>query len=77
MTMQMRARARDEESQGVVAHQSAGGFSHYHRLGCPDAPRRGAPGVRALIHGPWRYLAAHWAPCSRCAPPAPVHELAA
>jgi hypothetical protein len=25
--------------------------------------------VRAVVHGPWRYLAAHWRPCPVCMPP--------
>ena len=53
---------------GCVAHLSAGGWGRYHRPDCPDAPRRGDPGVRDLVHGPWRYLAAHWRPCSRVPP---------
>ena len=56
---------------GCVAHLSAGGWGRYHRPDCPEAPHRGDPGVRHLVHGPWRYLAAHWRPCSRCRPPAP------
>ncbi|MCU0308395.1 MAG: hypothetical protein MUE51_11625 [Thermoleophilia bacterium] len=63
---------RDPESEGVVAHYSRGGFGHYHRLGCPEAPRRGQAGIRDTIHGPWRYLASHWSPCPRCRPPAPA-----
>ena len=47
---------------GCVAHLSAGGWSHYHRPDCPDAPRRGdagraPPGPRALAL-PGRALAA-------------------
>jgi hypothetical protein len=64
------ARVRDAELEGVVAHRSSGGFGDYHRLGCPDAPKRGEAGVRDIIHGPWRYLSAHWRPCPRCEPPA-------
>jgi methylphosphotriester-DNA--protein-cysteine methyltransferase len=72
------ARQRDAALEGVVAHRSSGGFGDFHRLGCPDAPRRGEAGVRDIIHGPWRYLAAHWRPCPRCQPPADAeHELAA
>ncbi|MEW6582209.1 MAG: hypothetical protein AB1416_05560 [Actinomycetota bacterium] len=59
----------DPASHGVVAHMSAGGFGRYHRIGCADAPARGDGGVRDIIHAPWRYLAAHWAPCPRCRPP--------
>lgn len=56
-------------TDGVVAHYSRGGFSRYHRLDCPEAPHRGDPGVRDTIHGPWRYLSAHWPPCPVCRPP--------
>ncbi len=61
---------------GCVAHMSVGGWGRYHREDCPDAPHRGDLGVRDVVHGPWRYLAAHWQPCPRCAPPVP-QELAA
>ena len=61
---------------GCVAHLSAGGWGRYHRPDCPEAPHRGDPGVRDVVHGPWRYLAAHWRPCPRCRPPEP-RELAA
>jgi len=54
---------------GCVAHLSAGGWGDYHRLGCSEAPHRGDIGVRDVIHGPWRYLSAHWTPCSLCLPP--------
>jgi hypothetical protein len=54
---------------GCVGRMSAGGWGAYHRRDCPEAPRRGDPGVRDVVHGPWRYLAAHWRPCPRCAPP--------
>ena len=37
----------------------------------------GDPGVRDVVHGPWRYLAAHWEPCPRCAPPVPQQLVAA
>jgi len=67
-------RPRDAASEGVVARFSAGGFGPYHRLDCPDAPHRGDVGVRDLVHGPWRYLAAHWRPCERCRPPAPAER---
>ena len=70
-------RTRDPLEEGVVAHLSAGGYSVYHRLDCVNAPRRGEPGVRDLIHGPWRYLAAHWRPCQVCRPPAGADHLAA
>jgi hypothetical protein len=56
---------------GSVARMSAGGWGRYHRDDCPEAPHRGDPGVRDVVHGPWRYLAAHWQPCPRCAPPVP------
>ena len=26
-------------------------------------------GVRHVVHGPWRYLSAHWKPCPVCKPP--------
>lgn len=61
---------RDPQLCGVVARQTSGGFGPYHRLTCPSAPRRGETGVRDLIHGPWRYLAAHWQACPACRPPA-------
>jgi len=63
-------------TEGVVAHYSKGGFGPYHRLDCPEAPHRGDPGVRDTIHGPWRYLASHWAPCLVCSPPmdVPMHD---
>ena len=70
MTMDKRPHAAAGET-GAVAHLSAGGWGHYHRSDCPDAPRRGDAGVRDVVHGPWRYLAAHWRPCPRCRPPAP------
>ncbi|MGD9695509.1 MAG: hypothetical protein AB7V42_07615 [Thermoleophilia bacterium] len=54
---------------GIVARRSAGGWSEYHRPECPLAPHRGDPGVRGVVRGPWRYLAAHWAPCPDCRPP--------
>jgi hypothetical protein len=54
---------------GCVAHLSAGGWGRYHRMDCAEAPRRGDVGVRDVIHGPWRYLSSHWAPCSLCLPP--------
>lgn len=56
---------------GCVAHMSKGGWGRYHRHDCPEAPRRGDPGVRDVVHGPWRYLASHWDPCPHCAPPLP------
>lgn len=59
----------DPEATGVVARLSAGGWTPYHRQGCVAAPHRGEPGVRDVIHGPWRYLGSHWIPCPRCAPP--------
>lgn len=62
---------------GVVARLSSGGWGPYHRQGCPEAPHRGEPDVRDLIHGPWRYLAAHWAPCERCRPPVVTERQAA
>jgi hypothetical protein len=71
MTMNGRPRAAADET-GAVAHLSAGGWGRYHRRDCPDAPRRGDAGIRDVVRGPWRYLAAHWAPCPRCRPPAPT-----
>lgn len=68
---------RNPAAEGVVAHLSRGGFGRYHRLDCPEAPRRGDAGVRDLIHGPWRYLATHWRPCPVCRPPAAGHREAA
>jgi hypothetical protein len=59
----------DPETHGVVGHYSEGGFGHYHRQTCIDAPHRGEPGVRDTIHAPWKYLAAHWRPCPCCRPP--------
>jgi len=61
-------------TEGVVGHFSTGGFGPYHRLDCPDAPHRGDPGVRDTIHGPWRYLSSHWAPCALCSPPSDAGE---
>lgn len=60
---------------GCVAHLSEGGWGHYHRPDCAMAPHRGDPGVRHVVHGPWRYLSAHWQPCPVCRPP--VVELSA
>ena len=54
---------------GCVAHLSAGGWGQYHRMECAEAPHRGDIGVRDVIHGPWRYLSAHWEPCTLCLPP--------
>jgi hypothetical protein len=69
---------RHEPSEaGVVARLSSGGWGPYHRHDCVEAPHRGDPGVRDVIHGPWRYLAAHWRPCARCRPPAAVEQAAA
>lgn len=66
--------ARDPHQCGVVARHTDGGFGPYHRLDCPGRPQRGTPGVRSLIHGPWRYLAAHWQPGRCCQPPAPGRD---
>ncbi|MGA0068751.1 MAG: hypothetical protein ACO3PB_04760 [Miltoncostaeaceae bacterium] len=66
----MRAERDRLATEGVVAHYSRGGFGQYHRLDCSEAPHRGDPGVRDTIHGPWKYLAAHWSPCPVCLPPA-------
>jgi hypothetical protein len=54
---------------GCVAHLSAGGWGVYHRTDCREAPHRGDSGVRDVVHGPWRYLSAHWEPCTLCLPP--------
>lgn len=59
----------DPRTHGVVGHYSQGGFGRYHRQECREAPQRGEPGVRDTIHAPWKYLAAHWPPCSDCRPP--------
>jgi hypothetical protein len=69
MTIETSRRPEAAET-GCVAHLSEGGWGPYHRRDCPDAPRRGERGVRDVIHGPWRYLSAHWLPCPRCRPPA-------
>lgn len=68
-------RRPEAADSGCVAHLSEGGWGHYHRPGCALAPHRGEPGVRHVVHGPWRYLSAHWEPCSVCRPPAPAREL--
>lgn len=62
-------RVRDGAHEGVVGRFSVGGWGHYHRSECARAPRRGDVGVRDVVHGPWRYLSAHWAPCPACRPP--------
>lgn len=67
-------RPPDAVEAGVVARLSGGGWTPYHRQGCIMAPHRGEPGVRDVIHGPWRYLASHWVPCERCRPPAEMAE---
>jgi hypothetical protein len=77
MSMTMQAVRRDAAEAGTVAHLSAGGWTRYHRLDCPDAPHRRDAGVRHVIYGPWRYMAAHWQPCPRCRPPAPDLDSAA
>jgi hypothetical protein len=69
-TMSFEPRSRDLAKEGAVARLSAGGWGLYHRMDCRDAPHMGEDGVRAVIHGPWRYLAAHWRPCPVCRPPA-------
>lgn len=65
--MKQRASARDD--RGVVGHLSEGGWGHYHRDSCPDAPREGQAGIRDTIQAPWSYLSLHWQPCPRCRPP--------
>lgn len=67
-TMSFTPRTRDAVREGVVGRRSAGGWGHFHRVDCPHAPEVG-DGVRAVVHGPWRYLAAHWRPCPVCMPP--------
>jgi hypothetical protein len=69
-TLEMPDRHLTTAETGCVAHMSAGGWGHYHRESCPQAPRRGDLGVRDVVHGPWRYLSAHWTPCPVCRPPA-------
>ncbi len=68
-------RRPEAADSGCVAHLSEGGWGRYHRPDCALAPHRGEPGVRHVVHGPWRYLSAHWEPCSVCRPPAPAREL--
>jgi hypothetical protein len=68
-TISFEPRSRDAALEGVVARRSDDGWSHYHRLNCVYAPQRGAEGVRAVVHGPWRYLSRHWQPCPLCNPP--------
>jgi hypothetical protein len=75
--MSYAGRTRDPIAEGVVGRLSRGGWTHYHRLGCADAPGRGGAGIRDVVHGPWRYLAAHWRPCPTCRPPQSEQELAA
>ncbi len=64
-------RDRDIALEGVVARMSDDSWGSYHRLDCAYAPVRGSEGVRAVMHGPWRYLARHWEPCPLCQPPTP------
>lgn len=59
---------QSHEDVGVVARLSEG-WSDYHRMDCDHAPRRGEPGTRHTIRGPWGYLAARWVPCDHCEPP--------
>ncbi len=77
MTTHRFAQAHAAEEAGVVARRSSGGWGPYHRPECAQAPHRGDPDVRDVIHGPWRYLSAHWAPCPVCRPPAAVERAAA
>ena len=70
-------RRRTAADVGCVARMSAGGWGRYHREGCPEAPHRGDPGVRDVVHGPWRYLSTHWQPCPVCTPPGAQEERAA
>jgi hypothetical protein len=75
--MSFEARLPEAAEAGVVARMSAGGWTHYHRMECVDAPHRREPGVRDVIHGPWLYLSSHWTPCPRCRPPADAEERSA
>jgi len=68
-TISFEPRSRDAALEGVVARTSDDVWGHYHRLDCAFAPQRGATGVRAVVHGPWRYLSRHWDPCPLCNPP--------
>jgi hypothetical protein len=73
-TMSFEPRARDATREGVVARDSDGRWGPYHRMTCVRAPHRGDPGVRDVVHGPWRYLSHHWAPCDLCRPPVEDRE---
>lgn len=77
MTTERFAPGHAPDQSGVVARHSSGGWGQYHRQECPEAPHRGEPGVRDVIHGPWRYLAAHWTPCPACRPPVASESVAA
>ena len=68
-TISFEPRSRDAALEGVVARTSDDVWGHYHRLDCAFAPQRGAAGVRAVVHGPWRYLSRHRDPCPLCNPP--------
>jgi len=67
-TMSYEPRTRDGSREGWVARRSEGGWTNYHRIGCPHAERE-RTGVRAVVRGPWRYLSHHWSPCPHCRPP--------
>ena len=73
-TREMPGRHETAET-GCVAHMSEGGWGHYHREDCALAPHRGELGVRDMVHGPWRYLSAHWEPCPVCRPPVAPQEM--
>ncbi len=75
-TLSFAPRVRDGVHDGVVGRFSAGGWGFYHRSDCAYAPVRGTAGVRDVVHGPWRYLAAHWEPCPHCRPPADARDAA-
>jgi hypothetical protein len=68
-TINFEPRSRDAALEGVVARMSDDGWGQYHRLDCVYAPQRRTQGVRAVVHGPWRYLSHHWQPCPLCSPP--------
>ena len=68
-TTKFAPRSRDAVREGIVSLTSDGRWGNYHRLDCGEVLHRGEPGVRSVIHGPWRYLAQHWWPCAVCLPP--------
>lgn len=68
-TQSFAPRTRDALREGVVSLTSDGRWGNYHRLDCAEVAHRGEPGVRSVIHGPWRYMAQHWFACPICQPP--------